>query len=129
MFFCSLIRSTLEYASTVFSGLPTHLEEAIERVQKRGLKIIFPDISYDQALLKANINKLTTRRHEACVKFIKNITPQNPLYKLVASRVNCNAKRRSQRLGTSNRQFNPTKTLRFHNFVTNRYALDLSYVN
>ena len=40
--YCSLIRSQIEYASPVWSGLPNTLSVLIEVVQKRALKIAYP---------------------------------------------------------------------------------------
>ena len=39
-----------EYACQVFHyGLPKYLSDVIERIQKRALRIIFPDLSYENA--------------------------------------------------------------------------------
>ena len=42
--------SVLEYSSPVGAGLTQYLSDEIESVQKRALKIIFPFMSYDDAL-------------------------------------------------------------------------------
>ena len=58
-FYCSVIRSTLEYACQVFHcNVPLYLSEEIERIQRRALRVIFPDGSYSKGLAKAG---LTTR--------------------------------------------------------------------
>lgn len=45
-FYCTVIRSVLEYCSPVFNlALPEYLSNDIERVQKRALSIILPDCS------------------------------------------------------------------------------------
>ena len=53
-FYCSVIRSILEYAYQVFHcNLPLYLSEEIERIQRHALRIIFPDCSYSAGLVKA----------------------------------------------------------------------------
>ena len=43
LFYCSAIRSVLEYACEVFHfSLPSYLSEELERIEKRALRIIFP---------------------------------------------------------------------------------------
>ena len=63
LFYCSTIRSVLEYACQVFhSSLPFYLSEELERIQKRALRIIFPYASYNSALKEAGISSLYDRR-------------------------------------------------------------------
>ena len=63
LFYCSTIRSVLEYAWQVFhSSLPYYLSEELERIQKRALRIIFPYASYNSALKEAGILSLYDRR-------------------------------------------------------------------
>ena len=59
------IRSVLEYATQVWQDIPEHLSDAIEPIQRRALRIIFPNSSYHQALDQAN---LTDRRIFICKK-------------------------------------------------------------
>ena len=51
------IRSVLEYAAQVWQDIPAYLSDAIESIQRRALRIIFPDSSYQQALDRANLRK------------------------------------------------------------------------
>ena len=84
--YCSLLRSVLEYASVVFAKLPQYLCMAVERVQKRALRIIFgPDLSYVDALARAGLLSLEARRHLACKKFVTEIMHASPLYHLIFS--------------------------------------------
>ena len=54
LFYCSVIRSVLEYACQVFHcNLPLYLSDEIERIQRRALRIIFPVCSYREGLVKA----------------------------------------------------------------------------
>ena len=54
--YCSVIRSVLEYACPVWHpGLTSKLSKDIERVQKRCFRIIFPQLSYSEALDKSGL--------------------------------------------------------------------------
>ena len=45
--YTTLVRSVLEYCCTVFhTSLPQYLHNDLERIQKRALSIIFPDLDY-----------------------------------------------------------------------------------
>jgi hypothetical protein len=50
---------------------------------KRALKIAYRTLSYDEALQKSNIKRLSTRREEACKKLINSLwdqdLPHNPV--------------------------------------------------
>ena len=51
LFYITCIRSILEYGSPVFYlALPSYLSEGLERLQKRAMKIIYPELSYAKAL-------------------------------------------------------------------------------
>jgi hypothetical protein len=61
--YCSVIRSILEYACPVWHpGLTKAQSEDLERVQKRCLKIIWPNLSYADALSVSGVEKLSVRR-------------------------------------------------------------------
>ena len=56
LFYCNVIRSTLEYSCQLFhQSLPNYLSDEIERIQRRALRIIYPSLKYRDALAKANI--------------------------------------------------------------------------
>ncbi len=68
-FFIVSIRTILEYACQVFHhGLPKYLSDVIERIQKRALRIILPDLSYENALATLDMKSLWLRREELCSK-------------------------------------------------------------
>ena len=69
--YCSIVRSVLEYACPVWAALPKYLEDAIESVQKRALRIVLPNCHYDDALIQSGITALSQRREKACINFIK----------------------------------------------------------
>jgi hypothetical protein len=50
-FYCSVIRSVLEYGDILWQGgLTLSQSQDIERIQKSDLRIITPDLSYEDAL-------------------------------------------------------------------------------
>ena len=64
----ALVRSVLEYACVTWStSLPIYTKDKIERVQKRALRILFPALSYRDAILAANSTRLNVRRDELCI--------------------------------------------------------------
>ena len=74
LFYCTRIRSILEYACQAFhTNLPAYLSDQIERVQKRVLRILFPEVSYSKALEDAGLKTLFHRREELCSSLFKQI--------------------------------------------------------
>ena len=56
----------------------------IERVQKRCLRIIFPQLSYSEALDKSGLNRPDTRREEITKQIFRQIkSPTHPLHYLI----------------------------------------------
>ena len=64
--YCSIVRSIVEYASPVWAAIPLYLDELIESVQRKALKIIFGRVDYTEALVLAGLESLRT---------LKNIIP------------------------------------------------------
>ena len=125
MVYCSLVRSILEYACVVFAALPQYLSDSLERIQKRALAIIFPGSTYSEALNLAGISTLEDRRSAACHEFIAQLNPDNPVYKLVASRLESTSASAHYSLRSRDRvRTKTTATNRFGDFVTNKYATD-----
>ena len=76
-FYCSVIRSILEYACQVFHcNLPLYLSKEIERIQRRALRVIFPDCSYSEGLTKAGLTTLYDRRSMLCKELFSDIDTQ-----------------------------------------------------
>ena len=70
LFYMTCIRPVLEYASPVFHrSLPNYISEDLERIQKRALGIIYPDLSYSVALETAGLPKLNERREKVLLYF------------------------------------------------------------
>ena len=70
-FYCACIRSVLEYASQAFhSSLPGYLSDQIERIQKRTLSIVYPELSYSEALADTNLMSRCERREHLCITLL-----------------------------------------------------------
>jgi hypothetical protein len=73
-YYIASVRSILEYACQVFHyGLPEYLSDQIERIQKKALRIICPDLSYSEAIEELDMETLKTRRKGLCTKVFKSI--------------------------------------------------------
>ena len=77
-FYVTCIRPVTEYACQVFhNGLPAYLSDELEKLQRRALRIIYPDLSYTEALTKSNLSKLHTRRNELTERLFNDIVQDN----------------------------------------------------
>ena len=73
-FYVTCIRPVTEYACQVFhDSLPQYLSEDLERIQRRALKIIFPDLDYTTALDACNLSTLYQRRKHLTESLFKEI--------------------------------------------------------
>ena len=67
--YVSVIRPVLEYACPVWSAnLPKYLSDAIEMIQKRVLRSIYPGLHYDDILVLVSLQSLKKRRDDRYVK-------------------------------------------------------------
>ena len=104
-FYTACIRSVLEYSCQVFhTSLPQYLSDEVERIQKRALTIIFPDLNYKEATAKAKLGTLFERRETLFQMLFSQIetTDVNERHKLwnvlPAKRGPCNHERRHNRV-------------------------------
>jgi len=73
-FYYSVIRSVLEFSCQLFHrSLPKYLSDDIERIQRRAIRIIFPNLSYCEALNKTGIPTLSERRESLSIKLFEDI--------------------------------------------------------
>ena len=88
--YLSILRPLLEYACQVWHpGLTLHQGKVLESVQKRALKIIFPDLTYEKALETTGLPLLSQRRTDMCHKLYKQMqNPEHKLHKLLPSEKN-----------------------------------------
>ena len=72
--FITCIRPVLEYSCEVWHySLPQYLSDEIERIQRRALRIIFPELTYSEAMDRANVVTLFQRRNNICARFFNRI--------------------------------------------------------
>ena len=82
-FYCACIRSVLEYASQAFHvSLPGYLSDQIERIQKRALRIVYPELSCREALADANLMPLFEKREHLCITLFNHIIESDGQHKL-----------------------------------------------
>ena len=73
--YLTFIRSILEQSAVVWhSSLTLRNKNSLERVQKCAVKVILGEkySSYENGLVKLNIQKLENRREELCLRFARN---------------------------------------------------------
>jgi len=81
------VRSVLEYAAQVWQDISAYLSDAIESIQRRALRIVFPDSSYQQALDLANLTSLANRRILLCKKLMVDMRNKNHILSFLAPQV------------------------------------------
>ena len=69
----------------VVKKVPKYLSDALEGIQKRALRIILPNVHYDEALILSGRLCLEDRRAAACESFMRNLKPSNPVFGLAMS--------------------------------------------
>ena len=89
--YCSIIRSILEYASPVWHpGLTKAESTNIENVQVRCLKIIFPSVTYSEALFITGLERLSDRRIDTSRRIFNAMkNPTNVLNGLLSVYAKC----------------------------------------
>ena len=83
--YCSIVRSIVEYASPVWAAIPLYLDELIESVRRKALKIIFGRVDYTEALVLAGMESLGDRRVGACKRFMATARQMSPLKNIIPS--------------------------------------------
>ena len=90
----------MEYACQVFhTGLPQYLYDDLETLQKRPLRVIYPDLLYNEASNALNITILFLGRQVLNDRLFKEIVEDSShkLNKLLPSRNSCTANLRKRR--------------------------------
>ena len=83
--YCYFIRPLLEYACPVWhSSLTCTLNNQLEDIQRRSLRIIYPQMSYKDSITQFDLPTLYDRRELLCESFYKNATrPDSKLFNLL----------------------------------------------
>ena len=126
--YCSFVRSTVEYAAPAWSNVTLHLSDLIESIQKRALRIIYPLLTYEDALARSGLGTLMTRRKNLCKYFIRKLRSNdinihnNPVAKLISSLSQVTElAEHNYDLRTQSTNVPFTRTDRFKNFITIKY--------
>ena len=61
----------------MWQDIPAYLSGAIESIQRRALRIVFPELSYQQALNQANFPTLANRREFLCKKLMADMMSES----------------------------------------------------
>ena len=85
MVYITIIRPTVEYACPAWATCLTKgLVDDLERVQRRALSIIFPELTYTEALHETKLCILKDRRFQLCSSFFTKLEhPSHKLHKLL----------------------------------------------
>ena len=100
IFYLTCIRPLTEYACPVFhNALPAYLSAELQQLQERAMPIIFPFVSYSDALHKANLETLSRRRQSITTKLFDSITrnSDHKLHEFLLPRNNCESNLRRKR--------------------------------
>ena len=116
------IRSVLEYATEVWQDIPTYLSDAIESIQRRALKIIFPNFSYQQALDQSNLTFLVDRMISICNKLMTNMRNEDHPISFLAPQAMTRFIPYQLRLGNTKAITSVKRTKRANDFFTFRYS-------
>ena len=121
--YCALIRSVLEYAAPVWAALPLYLDNLIESVQQKALRIIFPAVGYNSALYQSGLKTLNERRKEICTNFISYVRGNGlePICSSLPAIVN-HPLGYGLRSGNTSQSRPRANTDRLGNFITYKYA-------
>ena len=74
MIYVSVIRPVLEYACPVWStSLPNYLSDAIEMIQKRVIRSIYPGLHYGDILVLVSLQSLKKGRGNICKRYFNRL--------------------------------------------------------
>ena len=98
-FYCTTIRSVMEYASQVYHhALPAYLSDDFERVQRRAMRIIFPGVSYEISLERCGLSTLSARRAVLCDRLFDTLSlPSHKLNYMLPEKHNATYNTRHKR--------------------------------
>ena len=80
-----VVRFIVEYALPVWATIPLYLDELIESVQQKALKIIFGRVDYTEALVLAGLESISDRRVGAYKQFMATACQMSPLKNIIPS--------------------------------------------
>ena len=83
--YLTMIRSVLDYACQVWhSSLSGTQNDKLESIQRRALRVIYPDLSYARALTRSGLPTLFSHRENLSKAFFKDmLSPSHSLHHLL----------------------------------------------
>ena len=87
--YTTCVRPILEFSCEVWHySLAQYLSDEIESIQRRALRIIFPDLKYEDALVRAGVVSLFLRRKTICEKLFDQMCDEtsHKLHSLIPPR-------------------------------------------
>ena len=121
LYLCN-VRSVLEYAAQVWQDIPAYLSDAIESTQRRALKIILPNASYQQALGLTNMTSLANRRILLYKKLMADMRNKSHPISFLAPQITTRAIPYQLRSGSTTVLKTMKRTKRADYFFTFRFA-------
>ena len=120
--YTTIVRPVLEYAAPVWQKIPDFLSCKIEGIQKRAMRIIFPLMSYNEALNALNLTTLSDRRAHLCQVYIDRLRNDNhPLHFMLPKQEEV-VHNYNLRSGISRSKRPTCRTKRTQEFVTHMYS-------
>ena len=102
-----------------------YLSDSIETIQKRALRIIYPLLTYEDALVHSGLRTLVARREDLCKSFMHKLRSNNinvnsnPVAQLINTQYQVHEHNYQLRTHSTYPPF--TRTDRFKNFITIDY--------
>ena len=123
--YSSFVRSVVEYAAPAWSNVTMYLSDSIETIQKRSLRIIYPSLTYEDALVHSSLRTLVARREDLCKSFIHKLRSNNINVNNnpVAQLINTQSQVHEHNYELRTQPINPPfpRTDKFKNFITINY--------
>ena len=124
----NLVRSSIQKVKVCFilaqvwRDIPAYLSDAIESIQRRALRIIFPNSSYQQALDLTNLSTLANRRILLCKKLMADMRDESHPISFLAPKVTTRNISYQLRSGNTTAPKTMKRTKRANDFFTFRFA-------
>ena len=123
--YCSFVRSAVEYAAPALSNVTIYLSDSIETIQKRALRIIYPSLTYEGALVHSGLRPLVHRSEDLRKSFMHKLRSNNinvnnnPVAQLINTQYQVHEHNYQLRTQSTYPPF--TRTDRFKNLITISY--------
>ena len=112
----------VRYAAQVWQFIPAYLSDSIESIQRRALRIIFPNSSYQQALDLTNLSTLANRRILLCKKLKADMRDGSHPISFLAPKVTTRTMPYQLRSGSTTAPKNMKRTKRANDLFRFRLA-------